>query len=56
MYMSVALSNSSPTSVFTKQILQRQHGVIDLSSPTTYNNTDWVYFFTTKLIKNIHFV
>ena len=38
--MSVALSNPPPTSVFTKRIPQRQHGVVDLSSPNTYNNTE----------------
>ena len=40
MIMSVPVSNPPPTSVYTKQILQRQHGVLDLSSPNTYNNTE----------------
>ena len=37
--MSVALSNPPLTFVLTKQILQRQQGVVDLSSYITYDNT-----------------
>ena len=40
MFMCVAISNPPPTSILTKRILRRQNGVVDLSSPTTYN-TDW---------------
>ena len=39
MFMCVAISNPPPTSVFTKQILRRQNGVVDLSSSTN-SNTD----------------
>ena len=54
--MSVALSNFLPTSVLTKRILYRRHGVIDLSLSTTYNNTDLSYFFTTIYVKLLHLV
>ena len=40
MFMSLALSNPPPTSVRINRILQRQHGVVDLSFPNTYNNTE----------------
>ena len=41
MFISVALSHPPPTSVLTKQILQRQNGVVDLSSATiTYIDSD----------------
>ena len=39
MFMNVALPNPPPTFVLTKRIFQRQHGVVDLSSINTYNNT-----------------
>ena len=37
LFMCEAISNPKPTPVFTKRILRRQNGVVDLSSPTTYN-------------------
>ena len=40
MFMSVALLIPPPTSVRTNRILQRQHGVVDLSSPNAYNNIE----------------
>ena len=40
MFISVALSNLPLTLVLTKRILQRQHGIVDLSSPNIYNNTE----------------
>ena len=36
MFMSVAISVTSPTSVFTRRILQRQNAVEDLSSSNIY--------------------
>ena len=60
MFMCVALSHFPPTSVLTKRILQRQNGVIELSSTTTYN-TDRYYFcffylFTTRFVKFLHLI
>ena len=40
MFMSVALSNPPPTSVLTKRILKHQHGIVNLSFPNTYINTE----------------
>ena len=56
MFMSVALSNPPPASVFTKRTLRRQHVVVDLSSYNTYNNTDKSYYFTTFYVKFLHLV
>ena len=39
MFIRDALSNFLYTFVLTKRIVQRQHGVVDLLSPNTYNNT-----------------
>ena len=54
MFMILALSIPPPTSVRTNRILQRQHGVVDLSSPNAYNNTESSYCFTTIYVKFLH--
>ena len=51
MFMAVAISHPQFSSGFTNRILQRQNGVVDLSSPTTYN-INWSYFCSIYFINH----
>ena len=50
MYISAAISKAPPTFVLIRQILQRQNGVLDVSSATIYNNTDLSYFLSFSFV------